>query len=266
MNIKRIYAIVLRQLFLMKGSPTRVVQHFVWIIVDVVLWGFITKYFYEAGGPGLSFISALLGAVILWDILSRAHQGTTMPFLEDVWSRNFLNIFATPLKLHEYIIGFVITSLVTTAFVTIVIIIFTSLVFSYSLLSLGASLFFYLCVLFLFGVALGIVGIALVLRFGPPAEWFTWPLAAVLSPFAGVFYPIATLPHWMQYISYALPPAYVFEGMRSVVLSGVLDIRMLATGITLALFYVALAYVFFVAMYRVAVRNGLIARYSAEGL
>ncbi len=265
MNLKRIYAIFLRQMYLFRGSPTRYVQLFVWITVDIVLWGFITKYFNDTVGAEFNFVSVLLGAVILWDILSRAHQGTTMPFLEDVWSRNFLNIFATPITLPEYIFGFVATSFLTTGLVVVVIGFFASFVFDYSLLSLGISLVPFLGILFLFGVALGILGIGLVLRFGPPAEWFTWPLAAVLSPFAGVFYPIATLPHWMQVVSYAMPPAYVFEGMRGVVLSGVLSWGMVLKGFLLACMYIGLTYAFFAYMYRVAIRHGLIARYSAEG-
>lgn len=265
MNLKRIYAIFLRQMYLFRGSPTRYVQLFVWITVDIVLWGFITKYFNESVGAEFSFVTTLLGAVILWDILSRAHQGTTMPFLEDVWSRNFLNIFATSLKLYEYLLGFIATSLFTTGLVVVAITIFSALVFDYSLLSLGMYLIPFLCILFLFGAALGIFGVALVLRFGPPAEWFTWPLAAVLSPFAGVFYPVATLPEWMQVIAYALPPAYVFEGMRGVVLTGELQGNMVAIGFLLACFYILLTYAFFAYMYRIAIRNGLIARYSAEG-
>ncbi|TSC86544.1 MAG: ABC-2 type transporter [Parcubacteria group bacterium Gr01-1014_8] len=252
-------------MYLFRGSPTRYVQLFVWITVDIVLWGFITKYFTESVGAEFSFVTTLLGAVILWDILSRAHQGTTMPFLEDVWSRNFLNIFATPLKLPEYLLGFIMTSLFTTGLVVVAISLFAAVVFDYSLFSLGIYLAPFLGILFLFGAALGILGIGLVLRFGPPAEWFTWPLAAVLSPFAGVFYPISTLPDWMQTVAYLLPPAYVFEGMRGVILTGVISGGSLVKGFVLACVYVLLMYALFTYMYRIAIRNGLIARYSAEG-
>jgi hypothetical protein len=43
----------------------------------------------------------------------------------------------------------------------------------------------FLLILFLFGVALGICTSAVVLRLGPSAEWFVWPVPAVVSPFAG---------------------------------------------------------------------------------
>jgi len=32
---------------------------------------------------------------------------------------------------------------------------------------------------------------------------------------SGVYYPVSVLPHWLQYVAWALPPTYVFEGMRA---------------------------------------------------
>ena len=75
----------------------------------------------------------------------------------------------------------------------------------------------FVLVLFLFGMALGVAAIAIVLRMGPAAEWFVWPIPALLSPFAAVYYPLSTLPRPMQWFSRLLPPSYVFEGMRAVV-------------------------------------------------
>ena len=55
------------------------------------------------------------------------------------------------------------------------------------------------------------------LRLGPASEWLIWPIPMIVSPFAGVFYPVAVLPGWMRAIAAVLPPSYVFEGMRAVV-------------------------------------------------
>jgi len=121
-------------------------------------------------------------------------------------------------------------------------------------------------VLFLFGIALGILGAAVVLRFGPASEWFIWPVPALVSPFAGVFYPISTLPHWMQYICLLLPPSYVFENVRAIVAGGAASVPELIVGTSLAIFDVVLACWIFVHVYRHSVRTGLIARYSAESV
>jgi len=122
----------------------------------------------------------------------------------------------------------------------------------------------FLGVLFLFGIALGITGISIVLRLGPAAEWFIWPLPAIISPFACVFYPVATLPPWMRGVSRALPPTYVFEGLRAIVLGRAVPVASLLPGALLAVLYVGLACLLFVAVHRYAVRTGLIGRYAAE--
>src|SRR5579864_2107505 len=220
MNFDRVAAIMLRQFYLYGGSPVRVVPLFAWVTVDIVLWGFITRYLNAIASSGLNFVPALLGAVLLWDFFIRVMQGVTTAFFEDVWSRNFLNIFATPLSISEYIGGLVLSSIATSSVGLVVMLLLTTLVFGLSFFVYGVLLVPFILVLFLFGIALGILGSSVVLRYGPAAEWFVWPIPALVSPFAGVFYPIATLPVWMQLVSRLLPPVYIFEGIRSIVAGG----------------------------------------------
>jgi ABC-2 type transport system permease protein len=266
MRLHRTAAIVLRQFYLLRGSASRVLPLFAWVAVDIVLWGFITRYLNTVASAGFNFVPVLLGAVLMWDFFTRVMQGVTMAFFEDVWSRNFLNIFATPLTLSEYLGGLVLSSIATSSVGLVVMLILATAVFGLSFFTYGAMLAPFLLVLFLFGIALGILGSAMVLRLGPAAEWFVWPIPALLSPFAGVFYPLSTLPTWMQYISHLLPPSYVFEGMRKIISGGAVSGSMLVWGACLALVYIFLAFWFFTRVYRHAVRTGLIARYSAESL
>jgi ABC-2 type transport system permease protein len=237
---------------------------FVWVAIDIALWGFITRYLNSIASPGFDFVPALLGAVLLWDFLTRVMQGISTAFLEDVWSRNFLNVFATPLHISEYILGLVITSIGTSFIGLVTMLCFATLVFGLSFFAYGVAILPFLLVLFLSGIALGIAGAAMVLRLGPASEWFVWPLPAALSPFAGVFYPLSTLPGWMQAVSRVLPPSYVFEGMRAIVRHGPWNASGLLIALVLSVLYIAAAALFFRHVFRVAVRTGLLARYSAE--
>jgi ABC-2 type transport system permease protein len=264
MNPTRTFAIVLRQFYLIRGSPARILPMFAWVAVDMVLWGFITKYLNAISSPGFDFVRVLLGAVLLWDFFIRVMHGVTMAFLEDVWSRNFLNFFATPLAISEYVTGLVLSSIATSSVGLAVMLALAGLVFGLSFLSYGVAIVPFLLVLFLFGVAMGVVGAAIVLRFGPATEWFIWPLPALVSPFVGVFYPIETLPQWMQAASAVLPPSYVFENLRAIAQGGQGSMPALAAGVALAIFYVFIASWIFASVYRYSVRTGLIARYSAE--
>lgn len=261
---RRVGAIVLRQAFLLRGSPARILPLFAWVAIDIVLWGFITKYLNAVASPGFDFVPILLGAVLLWDFFSRVMHGVTMAFFEDVWSRNFLNVFATPITTGEYVCGLVLSSMLTSAVGLAVMMLLATAAFGLSFAAYGVAIVPALVILLLFGIALGVLGCAIVLRLGPAAEWLIWPIPAMLSPFVGVFYPIATLPHWMQGVSWLLAPSCVFEAMRALASGRAVSWPALGWGALLALAVNVLAGLVFARVHLHAVRTGLVARYSAE--
>jgi len=265
MNFNRIFAIVLRQFYLMRRSFSRFLAMFTWVIVDIILWGFMSRYLNGMTGSGYNFIPAILGAVLLWDFLIRVMNGVSMAFMEDNWSRNFLNVFASPITISEYVSGLVLSGIVTSLINLVLMIALAMPLFGLSLFAYGWMILPFLFVLFLSGIALGIFAIAVILRLGPSAEWLIWPLPAIISPFVGVFYPLSTLPHWMQLVSNALPPSYVFENIRSIVAGHAASPVSLVWGLGLAAVYTLLACLLFMSVYRKVVRTGQLARYSAEG-
>ena len=266
MKPRPIAAIALRQLYLMRSSPTRVLSMIAWVAIDIILWGFISRYLNSVSAAGINFTASLLGAVLFWDFFTRVMQGVTMAFFEDVWSRNFINIFATPLLISEYLTGLVLTGVTTSLLGLIVMLLLATWLFGLPFFSLGLLLLPFLLVLFMFGIGLGVLASAMVLRLGPASEWLVWPIPALLSPFVGVFYPLSTLPAWMRAVGHALPPSYVFENMRSVVAGHGYSGSGLAIGSALALLDILLAAWVFTRIYRYAVRSGLLARYSAESV
>ena len=263
-RLRRISAILLRQFYLVRGSPARLLPLFVWAAVDIVLWGFITRFLQTVMPSGSKLIPAMLGAVLFWDFFTRVMFGVATTFLEDVWSRNFLNLFATPLSICEYLSGLVLSSIATSTVGLVVMLALAMAAFGLSFGVYGLALIPFVLMLFLFGIALGVLAVAFVLQYGPAAEWFVWPLPAVLSPFAAVFYPLSILPGWMQHVSRFLPPAYVFEAMRTILAGGPVSWMGLMWSILLSVLYILLAGWFFARIYRRAIRTGLIARYSAE--
>lgn len=264
MRPRPVAAILLRQWYLLRGSPVRALPMFAWVGIDIVLWGFISRYLDSVTGAGINFTAVFLGAVLLWDLCGRVMQGLTTAFLEDVWSRNFLNLFASPLRIPEYVTGLVIASIATSMIGLAVMLVLAVPVFGLSFLALGAHLGLFLLVLYGFGVALGILASAMVLRFGPASEWLVWPIPALLSPFCAVFYPLTVLPAWMRGAAWLLPPSYVFEGMRALLQGRPFALLPALYALALAALEIVLAGYCFVRVYRRAVRTGLLARYSAE--
>src|ERR1022692_2560997 len=150
MRLRPIAAIVLRQLYLMRSSPVRVLPMIAWVAVDIVLWGFISRYLNSITAPGINFTASLLGAVLFWDFFTRVMQGVTMAFFEDVWSRNFINVFASPLLISEYLSGLVRTGIATSLVGLIVMLIVAAAIFGLQFAVLGLLLIPFLLVLFLF--------------------------------------------------------------------------------------------------------------------
>lgn len=265
MRARPVAAIALRQFYLLRGSPVRLFGTIVWVTIDIILWGFITRYLNAVSGSGVNFVPALLGAVLLWDFCERVMQGVGTAFLEDVWSRNLLNLFSSPLSIAEYLTGLVITSIMTSCLGLAVMLLVAIGVFHLTFFAQGLPLAAFVLLLFVFGITLGIGATSMVLRFGPASEWLMWPLAALLSPFAAVFYPVSILPAWMRAIAHALPPSYAFEGMRSLLAGGGFPTRLLLQGRAIAALEIVAAAYLYGYVYRRAVRTGLLARYSAEG-
>lgn len=266
MNFSAISAIVCRQWYLLRGNATRVVNSFIWVAVDMVVWGFMTLYLNQITAATFNFVPVLLGAVLLWNFLTRVMHSISMCFMEDIWSRNFLNLFATPLTVTDYLVGLVVGSIGSIAIGLLVMIGLAATIFGLSFASYGIMALPFFIILFLFGTALGILGCAIMLRLGPASEWFVWPIPAFMIPFAGVQYPISTLPEWMQIIAHGLPPMYVFESLRAIVQQRTFDVGNLLIGFGLSVAYVALASYIFVRVHRYALRVGLLARYTAESV
>jgi ABC-2 type transport system permease protein len=269
MSFLRVYAIFLRQLYLIKSNPTRLVSIFLYLIVDILQWGFISKYLGSLGQSTFSFITVILGAIILWEFVSRTQQGLMRGFLEDIWSQNFINYFASPLQIREYLGGLVLTSITTGISGFGVMVLIAGLVFGYNLFKIGLLLLPFMFILFIFGIAMGIFVSAVIFRLGPSGEWLGWPLPLVLSIFSGVFYPISTLPAALQVVAKLMPPCYVFESMRLIISTGTFPTGLfvdLLIGALLGIIYLLMVYKFFITIYRYNLRTGAIARFNAEAL
>lgn len=263
MTPKRIYAIFLRQLYLLKKG-SRLINVFYWSTIDIILWGFITIYLNDVGKTGFNFINVLLGAVILYNFFIRIQFSISISFLEDVWTRNFINLFSTPLSVAEYVSGIIIISILQSILSLVATAIIAILLFSYNLFVLGLYLVPFIFVLFLFGWAIGLFAITLVLRFGPSAEALAWTIPFFFTPFSGIFYPLSALPEWLRPFANLIPSSHVFEGMRSIILSGSFDTSRLYVGLALGLAYFIAVYILVLIVYRTVLRKGLFTRFSTD--
>jgi len=260
MSYNRIAAIFLRQIYLYKRSIPRLMGVLYWPVLDLVLWGFITIYLnkYRQGLP--SFVSFFLGALILWDLLFRAQQGISISFLEDMWSRNLLNIFVSPISLGEYLFSLMLVSMIKILLTATVSVVLAWLLYSFNIFQIGISLLPFVLNLLILGWVIGIFTTALILRFGQQAEVLAWGVAFLFQPLSAVFYPVSVLPHPVQVIALFVPSSHVFEGMRAVVSGSGFPLRELSWAFLLNIFYLACSIAFFYRIFRTARKNGLLGK------
>ncbi|MCX7974381.1 MAG: ABC transporter permease [Candidatus Aminicenantes bacterium] len=260
MKFNRIWALFLRHIYLYPRSFSRLMELFYWPFLDLVVWGFISLYLMRFGRNMPNFVAFLLGALILWDILFRSQQGISVSFLEDIWARNLLNLFVSPLGAGEYIFALMLFSGAKVLMAGTIMALLAWFLFSFNLFILGLSLVGFILGLVAMGWAIGLLTLSLILRFGQQAEILAWGIAFLFQPVSAVFYPLSVLPNWLQQIARFVPSAYVFEGMREVILNGQVSFRHLFLCFLLDAFYLGLAFLFYRRVFRIVREKGLLAK------
>ena len=223
MNITRIYGLFLRHFYLITRSFPRILDLIYWPTIQITLWGFISNFFGEYSSYYNGAIGVILSCAVLYDFLFRTSIGFNMLFLEEIWSRNFTNLFIAPMKISEIIISLFITALIRALIGLVPAILLTSPLFGISLLNLGLPLAFLFLSLYIFGITLGLIVSAGLLRFGPSFENIAWSTMFLLAPFGCIYYPVETLPSFFQSIAYGLPLVYIFEETRNILINGAIN-------------------------------------------
>ncbi len=214
--LRRINAMVLRYIYLVRGSWPRILELFYWPAVQLILWGFITEFFVTNSTWLMQASGVLLAAVLLWDVLFRGHLGVSLAFFEEMYSRNLGHLFASPLRPWELVGALLLISLIRTLIGVGGAALLAIPLFDYSIFGLGLPLLGFFANLLVMGWAIGLLVSGLVLRYGLGAESFAWVSIFAIAPLSGIYYPVSVLPDWLQAVAWALPSSHVFEGMRAV--------------------------------------------------
>ncbi len=220
MKFHRINALVIRHLYLYQRSFPRIMDIIYWPVMELLVWGFLSAYIEKLSVGGFNAITVLLGAVIFWDFLNQSQKSVSIAFLEEVWEKNLLNIFVTPLRLSEFFVSTLIIGAIRLFLVAIILATLSFFMYQFNLFSFGFALIPFVLNLFLFGWALGLFANAIILRFGTSAQILAWGFLVLIQPFSAVFYPVSAMPEFLRGVAYLLPSTYVFEGMRSVIATG----------------------------------------------
>lgn len=257
-SFRRVGAMVLRHLYILKGSWPRLLEMAYWPAVNMVVWGFTSQFFLTHSSWVAQAAGVLIGAVILWDVLFRGNLGVALSFLEEMWSRNLGHLSVSPLRPYELVVSMLTMSLLRTLLGVLPAALLAMPLYHFSIFDMGLPLIAFWANLMVTGWAIGLGVSAMVLRFGLGAESLAWVMVFAVAPLSGIYYPIDTLPVWLQPVAWSLPPAYVFEGMRQVMFGHGLNLGLLTGAVLLNVFYVALTTGLFLWVFHVARRRGLL--------
>ena len=264
-SLNAVSALVLRYVFLYTRHPVRLVELIFWPLVDLLVWGFLTIYLQKQGMGGVpGTVAFLIGGMILWDVLFRSQQGVAISFLEDVWTRNLLNVFVAPVRTVEYVAATCVVGLIRAAVTLILLAVVASAAYGFHLVDFGFALLPFLANLMVFGWFLGMVSTALIMRWGQAAESLAWAVPFFLQPLAAVFYPVSVLPLWLQPIAKTLPCTPIFEGMRAVLAGHPTPWWQIQSACLLNLVWGALAAWFFAANLRHVRKIGLLVKVATQ--
>ena len=256
MNLVRIYGLFLRHFYLITRSFPRVLDLIYWPSIQITLWGFISNFFSNHSTYYNNAVGVILTSAILYDFLFRTSIGFIMLFLDEIWSRNFTNLFIAPIKIGEIITSLIITALIRALIGLVPAIILTSPLFGISILDLGIYLFLLFLSLYIFGITLGILVSAGLLRFGPSFENIAWSTMFLLAPFGCIYYPIEILPEVFQKIAYSLPLVYIFEEARNILINNAVNLENIFTALKLNVVYLVIAISLFYFSFNVARKKG----------
>jgi ABC-2 type transport system permease protein len=257
-SLNRIYAMLLRYTYLMRSSWPRLLELVYWPTVQMILWGFTNRFLVQHSAWVAQAAGLFIAAVLLWDVLFRGQLGVSLAFFEEMYSRNLGHLFASPLRPYELAISLVIISLLRTLIGVGAAALLAIAFYRYSIFTLGLPLLAFFANLMVMGWAIGLMVVALVLRYGLGAEGLAWAVTFAIMPICGVYYPVEVLPVWLQPISLALPASHVFEGMRAVIIDHLFRIDLLYNAILLNLVYVLLGTGVFLYAFHIARRRDLL--------
>ena len=256
MNFNKIFALSLRHVYLIKGSFPRILDLIYWPTIQIFLWGFISKFFTLNSSYFENTVGIILSAAILYDFLFRSSISYNMMFLEEIWSRNFTNLFIAPIKISEIIAALTFTAIFRTLIGLIPAAFLAIPLFGVSIFKIGTPLILLLITLYIFGVTLGLLVTSGLIRFGPSFENIAWASLFFLAPLGCIYYPIEILPDWLQFIAKLLPLVHIFEEMRNILIYDILNYLHILKAIFISFIYFIFGVIIFYMSYEGAKNRG----------
>jgi ABC-2 type transport system permease protein len=256
----RIRAVILRHAYEVRHNGNHLANMVYWPVVNIVVWGFFTIYLRRGDNLRPGLVSCLLGAVILWGLFNAFQRDMAVGFLDELWSRNLINLFGSPLTISEYLTGLIAINLIKAMVGMFAEALIAWIFYHYNLFPMLPAFVPFILNLALFALAVGVAVTGLIFRYTTKFQTMAWSIAGLLMPLSCVFYPIKALPEFLRPLAWMLPTTHSFEGMRWVIERGEFSTMHFQLGLGLNVAYFFFAAWFFHRMFEAARARGLLVK------
>jgi len=256
-NFHRVMAMVIRYTYNLKHSLDRLSDMFYWPLLDLLIWGVTGLYLAKLSTHSSNYLFIILNGLIFWIIVWRAQHEININILSEIWDKNIVNIFVTPLNIYEWILSFMIFGLLKSLISVVFSAVIAYLLYGYNILTYGPALVLFFVSLMLTGWAFGFIVAGFLIRFGERIQTLAWGGIAIIIPFSALYYPLSILPHWAQIVARFIPSSYVFEALREMLFTKQLAFDKLGISFGINILYLAAAIWFFVFMFNKTKKLGI---------
>lgn len=262
MNTQHIAAIILRHLYVLKTDVSRLLAIFFWPLLNILIFGYLGIWMQQQQTtlPNIEWV--LIFSIVIWEICTKTSAEISIGLLEEFWSYNLVTLFASPLKLYEWLFGIICFALCVVGMVNIYCAVLIKLIYGIPLLASLKVFLLFGPPLFISGIFLSTFGLCLLVYFGKRIAEMTWIIGWGFSPLSGVFYPVDVLPLAIQKISAVLPMTYVFKALRHFLHYGEIQSLMLIKAYVLAVLYACIGFICFFFVFQKSKQAGLTRLYD----
>ncbi len=257
MKTHRIFAIILRNLYGFRRNYDRVFDAFWWPTLELVLWGLTGSYLIQLVPDFSEILFIIVSGITFWFVVGRSQYEINVALLEEIWSRNLINIFVSPIKFSEWVISIIIIGVLKAMISFIASVIVAYVLYKVHFFIYGFYLIPLIFLLLMTGWWVSFFITGLILRYGSRVQTFAWTLIAAFAPLSAIYYPVSVLPQNVQVISFILPTTYIFQGIRSIITKGTIDNTLLLSSFLLNIFYLILSIVYLKRSFSLVLKKGM---------
>ncbi|MBI2026000.1 MAG: ABC transporter permease [Candidatus Levybacteria bacterium] len=230
---------------------------FYWPLMDLLVWGLTGLYFAKLSNDSIHATTILLTGIIFWIVTWRAQYEITTNLLSEMWDRNLINIFASPLTVYEWVSAVIIfggLKMIVSLFFSALV---AFLLYQYQFFQFGLWLFPIVVNLVITGWAAGFIVASIIIRWGMKVQTIAWAGVALIAPFSALYYPLSILPDWAQKVALIFPSSYIFEAMRQHIFTNTISFEKIVISFALNILFLVLSICLFVFAFGKAKKIGL---------